>query len=225
MLCPLCRFGSCSFFFRDNEREYFQCPVCHLVFVHPGYHVSADEEKERYDLHRNDPGDQGYRDFLLQLFLPVRQCLKAGDRGLEFGSGPVPVLAAMFRDEGFDIKIFDPFYADNSEALSGQYDFITASEVVEHLRNPLDELDRLYRLLKPGGILGIMTGMSKGLEEFGEWFYKNDKTHICFFSPRTFSWIAGKWGAEIVYASGNVVILRKSGYGQIIPGNPSFCNS
>ncbi len=221
----MCLFGSSSFFFRDNEREYFQCPVCSLVFVPLEYHVSADEEKKRYDLHRNDPEDQGYRDFLLQLFLPVRKFLGAGDRGLEFGSGPVPVMASMFRDEGFRVEIFDPFYADSRDPLSGQYDFITASEVVEHLRNPLEELDRLYRLLKPGGILGIMTGMLRRPEEFGEWFYKNDKTHICFFSFQTFSWIAGKWGAKIEHIEGNVVILRKVGYDQIIPGNPSFCNS
>ncbi len=175
------------------------------------YHLSAADEKVRYDLHHNDPEDRGYRDFLLQLFLPVRQCLRAGDRGLEFGSGPVPVMASMFRDEGFDIKTFDPFYADNPNVLCGQYDFITASEVVEHLRNPHDELDLLHRLLKPGGILGIMTGMLEGSEEFGAWVYKNDKTHICFFSSPTFIWIAGKWGAEIVYSFGNVVILRKAG--------------
>ncbi|MFH1965250.1 MAG: hypothetical protein ABIJ42_06865, partial [Acidobacteriota bacterium] len=92
LICPLCHFDSCSFFYRDREREYFRCPECSLVFVPPEYHVSADEEKERYDLHLNDPGDQGYRDFLRELFLPVRNCLRNGDRGLDFGSGPVPVL-------------------------------------------------------------------------------------------------------------------------------------
>ncbi len=210
MFCPLCRFGSCSFFFRDSEREYLQCPVCSLVFVPPEYQVAADEEKARYDLHRNDPEDRGYRNFLLQLFLPVRQYLKEGERGLDFGSGPCPVLASMFRDEGFDMEIFDPFYSDNPASLGGEYDFITASEVVEHLKDPFDELDRLCRLLKPGGILGIMTGMLPEEGGFGEWFYKNDKTHICFYSPAVFSWIAGRFGMKMEWASGNVVILRKA---------------
>jgi SAM-dependent methyltransferase len=158
----------------------------------------------------------------MELFLPVRQYLKAGDHGLDFGSGPNPVLAQMFREEGFDMQIFDPFYSCNPEPLSGVYDFITASEVFEHLRDPLYELERLCRILKPGGILCIMTGMlpGPGAEEFREWFYKNDKTHLCFFSPAVFRWIAGIFNLKMEWASGNVVILRKRVYGQIISGNP-----
>ena len=182
------------------------------MFVPPEYHVSAGEEKERYDLHQNDYWDQGYHDFLREFFEPVKTFLVSGDRGLDFGSGPCPVLARMFRDEGFYMEIFDPFYSDNPAPLSGEYDFITASEVVEHLRDPFDELDRLCRLLKPGGILCIMTGMLPGEENFGEWFYKNDKTHICFYSPPAFRWIAGKFGLKVEWASGNVIILRKHGH-------------
>lgn len=187
--------------------------MCGLVFVPPEYHISDGEEKERYDLHQNDYGDQNYRDFLSRLVEPVKACLPSGCRGLDFGSGPGPVLAQMFRDEGFDMEIFDPFYSVNPAPLGGEYDFITASEVVEHLRDPFEELDRLCRLLKPGGILGIMTGMlpGPGAEEFGEWFYKNDKTHICFYSPAAVSWIAGEFGLKMEWASGNVVILRKKG--------------
>lgn len=211
MICPLCNSDSCSFFHGDRNREYYKCRCCSLVFVPLEYHVSLDEEKKRYDLHNNDLGDQGYRDFLRKLFLPVKHCLREGARGLDFGSGPVPVLASMFREEGFETEIFDWFYANNPDVLSIQYDFITASEVVEHLRDPLGELNRLYQLLKPGGIFGIMTGMLPSREYFGKWRYKNDKTHVCFFSPATFRWLAGRWEAEFEFTGGNVIILRKAG--------------
>jgi SAM-dependent methyltransferase len=179
------------------------------VFVPPEYHISAREEKERYDLHQNDNEDQGYRDFLKKIVKPVKTFLASGCRGLDFGSGPSPVLARMFREEGFEMEIFDPFYSGNPDPLSGEYDFITASEVIEHLRDPFHELDCLFRLLKSGGILSIMTGMLPGEGEFGEWFYKNDKTHICFYSPAVFRWIAGRFGLKPEWSSGNVVILRK----------------
>ena len=211
MTCPLCHGDGCSFFHRDRNREYYQCHGCSLVFVPPEFHLSPDEEKKRYDLHNNDSGDQGYRDFLRKLLLPVRDFLNEGERGLDFGSGPVPLLSSMLKEEGYETDIFDRFYANNPDLLSRQYDFITASEVVEHLRDPHGELDRLYRLLKPGGILGIMTGMFPGRKCFGKWHYKGDKTHIGFFSPDTFRWLAEKWSAETEFSEGDVVILRKPG--------------
>ncbi len=101
MICPLCRCDKCSCIHRDRNREYFKCPECNLAFVPSEYHISLQEEKDRYDLHRNDPENKGYMDLLGKLFLPMKDRLKKGDRGLDFGSGPSPVLASMFREEGF----------------------------------------------------------------------------------------------------------------------------
>ena len=217
MICPLCQGDCCSLFYNDRSRAYFQCSACSLVFVPLEYHVSPEEEKQRYDLHNNASGDQGYRDFLRKLLLPVSRFLEKGQRGLDFGSGPVPMLAAMLEEEGLEIAIYDRFYAKNSDSLSGLYDFITASEVLEHLRDPHGELDRLFQLLKPGGIFGFMTGMLPSREYFPKWRYKGDKTHIGFFSPETFRWIAAEWSAEIEFLEENVVILRKSR--GVSPGN------
>lgn len=136
--------------------------------------------------------------------------LKPGDRGLDFGSGPSPVLASMFRREGFEVELFDKFYANDPSVLERAYDFITASEVVEHFENPRVDLDRLYGILKPGGFLGILTGMLPEAGKFSKWHYKNDKTHVCFFSRDTFRWITAEWGAEIEFPGDDVAIIRKT---------------
>ena len=115
----------------------------------------------------------------------------------------------MFEQAGYPMSIHDPFYTNNPSALEKTYDFITASEVVEHLHFPRQDLNKLWGCLKPGGILGIMTKLALGRQDFQNWHYKNDITHIHFFSRTTFEWLAGQWQAELTFAGKDVILFRK----------------
>lgn len=209
LACPLCREEDARAYHQDRFREYYRCPACCLVFVPHWQFLPAEEEKKRYDQHRNSPDDPDYRGFLGRLFLPLRQRLAPGSEGLDFGSGPGPTLSLMFEEAGHSMTIFDPFYADHPAALERRYDFITTTEVVEHLHDPGRELDRLWACLKEGGWLGIMTGHAGDEEAFSQWYYKKDPTHVCFFSRRTFAWLARRWETEAVFLENDVVLLRK----------------
>ncbi len=208
-VCPLCRSRSAAKYHQDRSRQYFRCRSCHLTFVPPRYQLSRAAEKAEYDRHQNRSDDPGYRRFLSRLLLPVLARLAPGSRGLDFGAGPGPALADMLREAGHDIAIYDRFYAPNAAVLDARYDFITASEVVEHLRRPGPELDRLYRLLKPGGLLGIMTKRVIDRERFARWHYIRDPTHVCFFSRVTFIWLAARWGARLDICDRDVIIITK----------------
>jgi hypothetical protein len=208
--CPLCMEPEASDFHRDSRRRYLHCPTCNLVFVPPGYHLSAAEEKGAYDLHRNSPKDEEYRRFLGRLFWPMQELLPPGSRGLDFGSGPGPTLSIMFTEAGHSVSIHDKFYAPDSAVFAERYDFITATEVLEHLADPRLELARLWSCLRPGGRLGIMTKLILDREAFSRWHYKNDPTHICFFSPATFGWLAAGWQAEPTFVGSDVVLFQKS---------------
>ena len=211
--CPLCRAEDVRSYSRDGRRDYYHCRVCSLVFVPPRQLPSAEEEKKRYDLHQNSPEDPGYRRFLSRLFIPLQRLLAPGSDGLDFGSGPEPALSRMFEEAGHSMVIFDHFYEHVPTVLERQYDFITATEVVEHLHDPGKELERLWACLKEGGRLGIMTAFAVPQEAFPQWHYKNDPTHVCFFSPRTFAWLGLRWNAEVTFADADVVFFRK-GYNQ-----------
>jgi SAM-dependent methyltransferase len=206
--CPLCQKGEGKLFF-ENGRSYFRCSQCALVFVPPHQFLSLEAEKAVYDLHENSPDDPGYRLFLGRLFEPVSRLLTPNSSGLDFGSGPGPTLSVMFADAGHTMHLYDPFYAPDTRWLHRQYDFITASEVVEHLRQPREALDRLWSCLKPNGVLGIMTKRVIDRDAFSRWHYKNDPTHICFFSTETFVWLANYWGAELTVVGQDVVVLKK----------------
>lgn len=54
------------------------------------------------------------------------------------------------------------------DAVSGDYDVITLSHVIEHVRDPNDTLVRLHRLLKPGGTLWLET---PNLDSLGHLLY------------------------------------------------------
>ncbi len=211
MTCPLCSSGTLKHYCADRKRSFLRCNDCGLVFVPPSHFLSPEDEKKRYDLHRNSPDDDGYRLFLRRMFLHLQPRLVAGSSGLDFGSGAGQVLARMFRDAGHSMATYDRFYGHDSKALESPYDFITATEVVEHLREPCRELDMLWACLRPGGFLGIMTRPAVDAAVFSTWHYKNDPTHICFFSPETFRWLASKWGAGLEFPENDIILLEKRG--------------
>lgn len=196
-------------FWRDERRDYYRCGRCSLVFVPQRALLSAAAEKAEYDLHENSIDDAGYRRFLGRLAEPLLERLAAGSHGLDFGCGPGPALAAMFAEAGHEMAVFDCFYAPDLSVFKRRYDFITATEVVEHLHRPGNELQRLWRLLKPGGHLGLMTKLVIDQAAFSRWHYKNDPTHVGFFSRETFDWLAAEWGTAAEVIGNDVIIIAK----------------
>ncbi len=212
-ICPLCKEDDASMFFRDRRRDFFLCPICNLIFVSSLQFLSSEAEKAEYDLHQNAPNDQGYRQFLSRIFIPMQEKLSPGSCGLDFGAGPGPTLSVMFEEAGHFMAIYDHFYSKDSSVLEKQYDFITATEVVEHLHNPRKELDRLWSCLKTGGSMGVMTKLTIGREAFAKWHYKNDLTHVCFFSRLTLKWLAARWQAELTFVDKDAAIFFKRNVG------------
>lgn len=206
--CPLCLTTGSDLFYQDT-REYYHCTSCSLVFVPPRYYLTAAEEKAVYDQHENAADDPGYRKFLGRIFAPLSQRLGPQSNGLDFGSGPGPTLSVMFAEAGHTMQIYDPFYAADLSVFKLKYEFITATEVVEHLHQPGEELEMLWSCLKHGGTLGIMTKRVSNQQAFSNWHYKNDPTHVCFFSIKTFQWLAEQWDARLDIVGNDVVLMTK----------------
>ena len=176
MTCPLCAKRDPAFYHRDNARTYHRCRRCALVFVPPEAWLEPGAERARYEQHRNDPDDPRYRQFLAQLSEPLLERVSNGTVGLDFGSGPGPTLAVMLEEAGLKVRLFDPFYAPDETVWTERYAFIAASEVLEHLRDPAGELDRLFGVLNPGGWLGVMTKWVGSHDDFVSWRYIRDPT-------------------------------------------------
>lgn len=207
--CPLCRrpdiYGiDCA------EKIYYRCRRCRLVFLDARFYLEPAAEKAVYDWHENRADDAGYRSFLSRSLQEIVQRRPPPAAGLDFGCGPGPVLMAMAREEGYEMAAYDKFYADDPGVFLRKYDFITCTEVVEHLRDPVGELDRLWTLLKPRGLLVVQTKRVLEDERFKGWFYRRDPTHIVFFAQVSFEWLAQRWGAKLTFPHGDVAVLVKA---------------
>jgi SAM-dependent methyltransferase len=177
--------------------------------VPPRFYLDRESERREYDLHRNDVDDPGYRRFLSRLADPLAERLAPGASGLDFGCGPGPALANMLEGAGHRVALYDSFYRPNPGVLENRYDFICATEVVEHLHRPGEILGLLWSLLRGGGWLGVMTKLVLDADAFSRWHYKNDPTHVCFFSETTWRWWARERGALLELPAPDVILLGK----------------
>ncbi len=189
--------------------RYMHCRYCDVIFLDPRQRLDPAVEKSRYLTHENDPKDLAYQNFLRQLVAPLEKKLQPNSYGLDFGSGPGPALHVMFEEKGHRMSLYDPFFADNPSVFDSQYDFITSTETAEHLYHPREEFDRLWSCLKPGGFLGIMTLFVPSIDEFPDWYYRREDTHVTFYSPKTFQVLADRWGAELELIGDRVAIFHK----------------
>ncbi|MEA1910513.1 MAG: class I SAM-dependent methyltransferase [Spirochaetota bacterium] len=207
--CPLCLSAGSKLFYSDSFRDYYRCSQCNLIHVPPSQYLTREFELAEYNKHQNSPEDKGYRKFLSRLFIPLNDLIKKGGHGLDFGCGPGPTLSVMFEEAGHSMSLYDPFYATDNNTLKNKYEFITASEAVEHFHNPAKEFDLLWSILKPGGWLGIMTKLALDKEAFSKWHYKDDPTHVCFFSKETMGWLGKKWKTKPQFFGNDVVLFKK----------------
>ncbi|CAM3133820.1 class I SAM-dependent methyltransferase [Vibrio tubiashii] len=208
--CPLCQSLETQHYYQDKRREYLQCLQCELVFVNPDQRLDAKQEKAHYDLHENDPNDQGYRRFLSRVADPILERIETNSHGLDFGCGPGPTLSLMLEERGHTMSLYDIYYHPNPSVLENSYDFITATEVIEHLYEPNKVWQQWLNLVKPGGWIGLMTKMVIDVEAFASWHYKNDQTHVVFFSRKTFQYLAERDQLKLEFIGNDVILLRKA---------------
>ncbi|MDR3635438.1 MAG: class I SAM-dependent methyltransferase [Isosphaeraceae bacterium] len=208
LCCPLC-VDVAETYAEDRRRAYFHCPRCDLVFADPASHLDAAAERAEYDRHENDPADWRYRRFLNRLAAPLLDRLSPGMEGLDFGCGPGPALPVMLEEAGMHMSVYDPFYQPHRHVLDRRYDFVTCTETVEHFVDPNRDWTLLTTLLRPGGWLGIMTKLVISRDRFLRWHYKDDPTHVAFYSPATFAWLGAHFGLTTERVDQDVVLLRK----------------
>jgi len=217
MICPLCRAPEgAKPLVEVWGRRYLGCAGCGLLFLHPEDQPPTKTERARYETHENEPGDAGYRAFLGRLATPLLERLQPGMLGLDYGCGPGPALAQMLQEAGMSVQLWDPFFAPNAEVLEGEarYDFITCTEAAEHFFEPWAELQRMDRLLKPGGWVGIMTDPVPEDRPLDRWYYLRDPTHCSLFRGRTLSWLGEALGWGLMATPEPRVTLFRKGFGR-----------
>jgi len=176
---------------------------------------TPEAERARYETHENDPADPRYREFLDRLATPLLERLAPGAEGLDVGSGPGPTLSLMLEERGNPTAIWDPLFAPDPAPLARRWDFVTCSETVEHFHDAAAGWARLFRLVRPGGLLGVMTeplpeedaDVPLTAEALERWWYARDPTHVALYRDRTFEWLAARHGAALERPSRTVALF------------------
>lgn len=179
--------------------EYYHCVSCDLVLLGENSHVSAGEELKRYLYHNNSPDNKGYADFLRGFIRDAGiESMRDVGAALDFGCGPRPVLQKLLYETGIDVvDIYDPFFFPGEDFKNKKYDLITCTEVFEHLKNPAETIALLRDRLTDRGLLAVKTLFHTTCDSFEKWWYRQDVTHVSFYSPATFKWIAVNCGFGI----------------------------
>lgn len=189
MNCPLCS-SPAKLFFSLQERSYYECDSCKGIFVPEEYHLDPIAEKERYQTHNNDVNDPRYQNFVAPIVNEVKKNYNPRvHTGLDFGAGTGPVISKLLNDLKYQVIAYDPYFLPFPEVLRRKYDFIVCCEVMEHFKYPAQEFKLLRSLLNPGGKLFCMTHIYDYGISFGEWYYKNDPTHIFIYQKETIGYI------------------------------------
>lgn len=209
--CKICGVKTNLWIHPKTKAPFHVCESCDFISKDHTLYVSLQEEKHKYDLHQNDHDNLGYVNYLYNFYeSSIKPYIKKGNI-LDFGSGPTPVFQSILIKEGYQVDIYDYFYAPNQDYKQKQYDLISAIEVVEHLQDPMPTFKHLKDRLKSGGYLSVMTLFHQNdFSKFKDWFYIRDETHVSFYTSKTFKNIAQQLDMEFIDSNDyRYVILRK----------------
>jgi 2-polyprenyl-3-methyl-5-hydroxy-6-metoxy-1,4-benzoquinol methylase len=131
-------------------------------------------------------------------------------------------LLAIFRNmgwqcEGVELSEYAVNYAreilgltvrrgiiNNLEFSESYFDLVTSWDVIEHSYNPKDDLRIIYRILKRGGYISLITPNRDSLHAViagSKWVeYEKPEEHLYFFGKRILNRILGEIGFEIIAA-------------------------
>lgn len=197
-VCKLCQHKVekyCEFF--KQPQSFYLCSNCRAIYRDSTTFLNAKSEKERYCTHNNDVLDVRYQKFVSPLTEAVDKDFSQTAMGLDYGCGTGPVATFLLKNKGYNMTLYDPFFYPDTTYTKNLYDFIICCEVMEHFHKPKDEFQKLKSLLKPHGKLYCKTKMLTddfSVEEFKKWHYKNDPTHVFFYSPKTLKVIKNIFG-------------------------------
>ncbi|WP_395059847.1 class I SAM-dependent methyltransferase [Flavobacterium sp.] len=127
-------------------------------------------------------------------------CFGEAKRMLDFAGG-YGIFVRLMRDKGFDFFRQDIYcenlfakHFDISDINDTHFDLVTGFEILEHLQNPLKEIEEIFKYSENAIFSTELIPESN--DEIENWWYISQETgqHIAFYSPKAMQLIAEKFG-------------------------------
>lgn len=200
----------------DRYGTVVRCDNCGLVFANPrpassvlyhGYQTTADQEYAE---------ESSSRSINAHISLhTIKKHIKSGAL-LDVGCATGYFLNAArtdFNGEGVELSawacnnLISHFHLPVHEGdlasahfEEGHFDVVTMIDVIEHLTDPVSVLREANRILKPAGILYLVTPNIKSLSSWvmGKRWWGLRLAHLYYFSPETMRILLEKTGFSII---------------------------
>jgi SAM-dependent methyltransferase len=194
--CPACDNEGRSLHGEKNGCQIYRCHSCGTLYSersqlsYDGYYDESNLTVPDFINHRLDEVFQH-----LQVYRKVNRIL---DVGCGAGSLLQAARRAGWNAEGLEISQsaadyvrslgFEVFQGDLSSAPypDNHFDVVTASELIEHVADPLTMLEQIERIIRPGGLLWATTpnALSFSSRMLGvNWSTVCPPEHLQLFSP------------------------------------------
>ena len=197
--CQLCGFSPLEYLGTDTIRRYNRCSECELITIPPEFYLSAEAEKNRYALHDNTRNNEEYVRYLNQIITVAKSIPAEGKTVLDFGCGENAVLTHLLNEQGYACVAYDPLYG-LTVGIGNSYDLIVVCESIEHFKNIAAGIGDIDARCLPQGYILIKTTLYTDPGLFLKWWYKNDLTHINFFSPKTIRQLCEIFDRPLAYS-------------------------
>lgn len=211
--CRICDNDAFMFFY--VSRAFYLCKNCGFIFT--DCTLTLEEIKKHYQSQYLNAFDWDKEAITL---LEIVNFAVKPRKILDFGSGS-GLLADELRSMGLEVDTYEPMQHGDfrSEDYNNSYDLVILNEVIEHITDVLKIIGYICPVTRPGGIIFISTCMTDAIinepdkfhELFGSWWYKDDQTHVSFFSQLTFEYICAMkndYQLKMIAACQNGVILQ-----------------
>lgn len=207
--CPVCGISKFDNLWSLDSYSFSTCPKCSLIYQNP-QPLSKDVEV-RYDSDYFNYEIENEESFLNLMLLGLKDIgfvpVKVdgiSKKILDIGCATGLFLSHMKKmgwktygveickdacDYGNNVRNVNIFHGTLNEAGFNEetFDIIHLSHVIEHINNPKEFLQEIYRLLKPGGVIYCTTPNVQGLQ--ARWFKEKWRSaiadHLVLFSIKT----------------------------------------
>jgi SAM-dependent methyltransferase len=235
--CPVCQGKRVYYAFPVGDHRLDRCKDCGLCLLNP---QPSDEQLAPLGTATAFPGDSEHsrqqtaamkqataRRYLREI---ARYRGRTGGRLLEIGCGsgdllleaqaqgyqvtgvdiaPAAVAAARCRVPGANVICGQP---ESAALPPGSFDVCVLCEIIEHVRSPLQVLQRVRQLLKPDGVLYLVTPAldSWSARLLGQNWTEYKAEHLTLFSTSTMHnllWKAG-YGQVVIRPNWQTMTLR-----------------